>query len=437
MGTSPATRPSYAAAHAHEADRLESLRSYALLDTAPEDLYDDLALIAARMCGTPMAAVALVDDDRVWFKARFGIPRTEVPRGFTFCEQVVARTQPLAVADSRLDPRFRTAAEHGVLAYAGVPLVGRDGLPIGTLCVFDTVARQLPDKAVEWLRILAEQAVAHIELRRTDHRAGLADGFETSGLLRPERIRAALDDGELVPWFQPVVDLHTGRRCGAEALLRWEHPEHGLITPSTFLPVLEATGLILPTGRHVVRRSLAALRSALDTAPVGSSDEPGFGVSINASTLEIVQPGFARRIIDEIAEQAVPAGAVTIELTETGGPTPIEMLRPELQRLRDAGLRIDADDFGNGHSTLQRLLDLPLTGVKLDLSIISRVPQDARIARVVQWLVDGAHDLGLSVVAEGVEREEQRLFLREVGCDRAQGYLFGRPARDLCPGPTG
>lgn len=436
MGTSSATRPLHAATHAHEADRIESLHSYELLDSEPEDLYDDLALLAATMCGTPMAAVALVDDDRVWFKARFGIPRAQVPRGFTFCEQVVAQQRPLVVADSRLDPRFRTAAEHGVLAYAGVPLVGRDGLPIGTLCVFDSIARELPDKAVEWLRMLADQAVAHIELRRTDHRAGLAEAFEPSRLLRPERIRAALDDGELVPWFQPVVDLRTGRRCGAEALLRWEHPEHGPIPPSAFLPLLEATGLILPTGRHVVRQSLAALRSVLD-ATTGTAGAPAFGVSINASALEISRAGFARRIIDEVAEHGVPAAAVTIELTESGAPTPIDALRPELQQLRDAGLRIDADDFGNGHSTLQRLLDLPLTGIKLDLSIVSRVPHDVRVARVVEWLVGGAHELDLSVVAEGVETEEQRRFLRDVGCDRAQGYLFGRPGRTLGAGPTG
>jgi EAL domain-containing protein (putative c-di-GMP-specific phosphodiesterase class I) len=122
---------------------------------------------------------------------------------------------------------------------------------------------------------------------------------------------------------------------------------------------------------------------------------------------------------------------VTVELTETGTSESLDIVRRELGQLRDAGLQVDADDFGSGQSTLQRLLDLPLTGIKLDLGIIQRVTEEDRVARVVRWLVAGAHDLGLGVVAEGVETEAQRDFLREIGCDRAQGYLFGRPTPHL------
>lgn len=410
--------------HPHEADRLESLRSYGLLDSCPELIYDNLVLIAAKMAHVPMAAISLVDGDRVWFKARHGIPRTQVVRHGTFCAQVVASGEPLVVADSREDERFETASRDGVIAYAGVPLIGRDGLPIGTLCVFDEVPRLIPSSDLELLDMLAEQAVAHMELRRTDQRAGLPPTFDAVTEVRPERIRSALDNGELRSWFQPQVDLQTGERCGAESLLRWEHPTLGVIPPSRFLPLLEATGLILPTGRQVVRHSLTALS---DLYRSGTAAAP-FGVSINASVAEVAQTGFAAALIEEVDRVGLPHDAVTIELTETASSGPVSMIRPELEALRAAGIQLEADDFGSGHSTLQRLLDLPLTGIKLDMGLISRVPQDVRVARVVRWLVYGAHDLGYRVVAEGVETEAQRDFLVEIGCDRAQGYLFGRPA---------
>lgn len=410
--------------HPHEADRLESLRSYGLLDTCPELIYDNLVLIAARMCDVPMAAIALVDGDRVWFKARHGIPRTQVARHGTFCAEVVASESPLVVADSRDDPRFETAAGDGVIAYAGVPLVGRDGLPIGTLCVFDDVPRLIASSDLALLDMLAAQAVAHMELHRTDKRAGLLPNFDSVTEVRPERIRSALDKGELRSWYQPQIDLATGERCGAESLLRWEHPTLGVIPPGRFLPLLEATGLILPTGRQVVRHSLTALSELYRS---GSADAP-FGVAINASVAEVGQAGFASALIGEVDRAGLPHDVVTIELTETASSGPLSQIRPQLEELREAGIQLDADDFGSGHSTLQRLLDLPLTGIKLDMGLISRVPHDVRVARVVRWLVYGAHDLGYRVVAEGVETEAQRDFLVEIGCDRAQGYLFGRPA---------
>lgn len=426
MSTSSITRTDVSS-HAHEADRLESLQSYGLLDSCPELVYDEVVLLAAKVCDAPMAAIALVDTDRVWFKARHGIPRRQVRRTGTFCTEVVARQRSMLVTDSRDHARFATAANDGVLAYAGVPLVGRDGLPIGTLCVFDTQARQFPAASLEWLQMLADQTVAHMELRRTDRRAGLPSAFGSGDVVRPDRIRVAIDNGELKSWFQPVIDLATGRRCGAESLLRWDHPEIGIIPPNAFLPLLEATGLILPVGRQVVRRSLSALRDLHDRGTV----DPGFGVSINASATEIAQPGFAASLIEEVDRLDLPRELVTVELTETGGATPIDAIRCGLEQVREAGLNVDADDFGSGHSTLQRLLDLPLTGIKLDMGLISRVPHDVRASGVVRWLVLGAHDLGLRVVAEGVETQAQHDFLRDIGCDRAQGYFYGRPDPDL------
>lgn len=418
--------PSSLRTSSRELDRLESLHSYLLLDTASEEIYDHVVWMATRTCAAPMAAIALVDADRVWFKARHGIPRTQVPRAGTFCTELVARERPMTVADSRLDSRFATAAADGVIAYAGVPLVGRDGLPIGSLCVFDVEPREFTAASLEWLSLLAEQVVAHIELRRVDRRLGLTSGSEPAGIVSPEGLRTALDRGELRPWFQPIVDLGTGQHCGAEDLRRWEHPERGIVSPADFLPLLEATGLMRPAGRRVARLALAALGAARDDDHV----DPTTGVSINVSALEL-EDGFAQGLLTEVGRAGVPPRLVTVELTETGTGSCQDAVRRELTQLREAGLQVDADDFGSGQATLQRLLDLPLTGIKLDLGLVSRVPHDESVAHVLRWLVAGAHDLGLGVVAEGVETEAQRDFLREIGCDRAQGYLFGRPTARL------
>lgn len=418
---------------AHEEDRLESLLSYGVLDTAPEPVYDDLVRMAAELCGASVAAVSLVDVDRLWFKARVGIPMEETPRIGSMCNEVVTSRAPLVVMDSHAEPQWEEAARWGVRAYAGVPLIGRDGLPIGALCVVDTEPRTFSPETIDWLEMLARQAMTHLELQRTDQRAGLVPGFDTDDLLRPERIRAALDDGELVPYLQPIIDLRTGSVCGGEALLRWEHPEHGVVPPGSFIPMLEATGLILPVGRQVLRDALASVRRLRADGVVADD----FGVSVNISALQAAQQGFARGVLEELAAQELSPKILTVELTETASPTSDDVVRQELEALRAAGVKVDADDLGSGHSTLQRVLDLPVTAVKLDLSIISRVTHEPRIATVVGWLVRAAHELGLDVVAEGVETLAQLEFLRSVGCDRAQGYLFGKavpPALFVCDG---
>ena len=416
--------------HVHEADRLESLHSYRVLDTRPEAGYDDLVMLASKLCRTPMAMVSLVDADRQWFKARVGTDLEQTPRSEAFCAHVVASGAPLVVRDASQDPRFSwmPLVAAGARAYAGVPLIGRDGLPLGALCVLDVWPRRFGGNCVDVLRRLADQVVAQLELRRADFRAGVPlINSTTGGSLTSSRMRAALEQDEFVPYYQPIVELRTGRAHGMEALLRWKHPERGLIRPDEFIPTLEATGLILPVGRGVIRASLRELRALHASGRVPSS----FGVSVNVSAMQLTQPGLAQMVLGELEHLGLRPELVTVELTETGTQTPIALISPELEELRAAGVNVDADDFGSGHSTLQRVLDLPLTGIKLDLGIVGRLPDDERTARLVRWIIQGAHDLGLSVVAEGVETEAQASFLRGIGCERGQGYLFGKPAASM------
>lgn len=420
--------------HPKESDRLESLRSYGLLDTPPEPAYDDLVQLTAALLHTPMAMVSLVDRDRQWFKASVGTPLTGTPRDEAFCAYVAASGEPLVVPDARKDPRFAhfELVKDGVRSYAGVPLIGRDGLPLGALCVVDTRPRRFGRRALKLERVLADQVVARMELGRTDLRAGLRRPDSVS-LDRRAELRTALDRGEIQPYFQPIVDVATGRAIGMEALLRWVHPERGLLGPGAFLPAAEASGLIAPIGRHAAQQALRALRRCYDLGQA----EPPFGVSINVSPVQLREPGLAKAILNEIQQLGLPPQFVTIELTETGTVTPIAAIAHELEDLRSSGVMIDIDDFGSGYSTLQRMLDLPLTGLKLDMGIVHRLPDDDRTARVVRWLVKAAHDIGLDVVAEGVETEAQLAFLRALGCDRVQGHLFGQavPIESFFPAP--
>ena len=416
--------------HPHEHDRLESLRSYGVLDTPAEAAYDGLADLAALVCGTERAFITMVDADRVWFKSARGLPPganvTEIPRSTSFSTHVVASQAPRVISDASLDPVFAdlpaVCGELGLRAYAGVPLVGRDGLPLGVLCVVDTRPRWFTAQQLGALATLAEQAVVLLELRRADALHGRPVPDEDP-LSNPLRLRQALDDGEFVPWFQPAVDLATGEPLGLEALVRWEHPERGVLPPSAFLPAIESSGLMLPVGRHVLRESLRVL--ARLRAHGGVSQ--GFGMAINVSAVQLAEPGLAATVAEELDRHGLPAELLSLELTETVHLLDDDATRAELRALREIGVQLAIDDYGTGYSGLMRVLELPITALKLDRGLTRRLPHDGRALAVARSTVAMAAELGIGVVAEGVETRQQQRALLELGCVHGQGYLFSRP----------
>ena len=357
--------------HPHEHDRLESLRSYDLLDTAPEAAYDDLTHLAAQLCKAPVALITLVDADRQWFKSAYGIAAAETPREHSFCSDVVADERMLVVSDATEEPRYRdnplVTGPPGIRAYAGVPLVGRDGLPVGALCVIDRRPRHFSARQLDGLHLLAGQVVAQMELRRVDRAAGLAGGALLGEATNPVRLRLALDRGELRPHFQPIVELATGLTCGFESLLRWHHPAHGVLLPGLFLPAVESSSLVLPVGRHVLDRSLAALAELRSDPAL-----PAYlGVAVNVSALQLQQPGLAESVLTCLERHAVPPTLLTLEITETASLLDTAAARRELEALREAGVLLALDDYGVGWSGLGRLLELPLTTLKLDRSLVA------------------------------------------------------------------
>ncbi len=235
-----------------------------------------------------------------------------------------------------------------------------------------------------------------------------------------EELRRAIPAGEIEPWFQPVVDAKDGQIVGVEVLARWRHPEQGLLLPGAFVPMAEELGLI---GRIDEAVFEAGCQRAAPWVEAGLIE----GVAFNVSPRDLLDPAFSRKLIGRLAQTALPATALTVEITETFLLQDLALSRRHIERLNSKGVRIALDDFGTGYSNLRALMHLPIQTVKLDRSLICDVAKDGRVAKLVASMLHAAHALGVRIVAEGVEEEAQAIILRASGCDRMQGYWFARP----------
>jgi len=233
-------------------------------------------------------------------------------------------------------------------------------------------------------------------------------------------LRRAIPAGEIVPWFQPIIDTMTSRMVGVEVLARWNHPEQGLLSPAAFVPMAEELGLIRSIDEAVFEAACAR------TAPWVAEGLIEV-VSCNVSPRDLMDPAFSRKLIKRLSATALPATALTVEITETFLLQDMGLARRHIERLAATGINVALDDFGTGYSNLRALMHLPIQTVKLDRSLIDDVGRDPRVSKLVAAMLHAARSLGARIVAEGVEDEGQALFLRSAGCDRMQGYFFARP----------
>jgi diguanylate cyclase (GGDEF)-like protein len=234
------------------------------------------------------------------------------------------------------------------------------------------------------------------------------------------QFRQALDNGQVDVHFQPQVALSSRRVVGVEALVRWQHPEFGMLDPVEFVTLVEATGLIDPLTDYVLDRSLAQCRTWLDR---GLS----LSVAVNLSVRNLADTKFPCRVTDALTRHRVPANLLSFELTESAVMSDPERALPVLRGLNGLGVRIAVDDFGTGYSSLAYLRRLPVDEVKIDKSFVLGLASDLGDLAVVSAIIELGHSLGLLVVAEGVEQDATRDQLVEMGCDVAQGFLISRP----------
>ncbi|MCW5294262.1 putative bifunctional diguanylate cyclase/phosphodiesterase [Verminephrobacter eiseniae] len=234
-------------------------------------------------------------------------------------------------------------------------------------------------------------------------------------------LRQGLARAELLVYYQPVVD-HRARLMGAEALVRWRHPQRGMIGPADFIPLAEQTGLILPLGQYVLQTACAQLQR-WSRHP----DTAGLSISVNVSARQFRQPGFVAQVLHQLKSHGADPRRLKLELTESLLLGDIEDTIARMAQLKSEGVGFALDDFGTGYSSLSYLKRLPLDQIKIDQSFVREVLADPNDAAIVRTILALAKSLDLQVVAEGVETTGQLSFLQLHGCEGFQGYLFGRP----------
>ena len=281
-----------------------------------------------------------------------------------------------------------------------------------------------PDHATdaEVLVRRADMALEHarsyrgvVEMYSVEH-----DHFEAARLKLLGQVRPALERQEFVLFYQPKIDLASGRVTGVEALLRWHHPQRGMLAPLEFMPVIEQTALIGDVTMYVIDQALAQLaawrRLGLE-----------LGMSVNLSARNLQDPALPTHVQSLLETHATPEGALMVEVTESAAMTDTDRALRVLGALRGLGVGVSIDDFGSGHASIAYLTRLPATELKIDRSLITNICESPRDEAIAQTTIDLARHLDLSVVAEGIETLAVAKRLLEIGCDTGQGYYISRP----------
>lgn len=400
------------------ADRaeLQSRSAQHYLQCSPGENLHTTLVLAARATGFPVVMVNILDQ---WFQYTLAVSgggRVEpMPRQKTLCDLTVRTGVPVVVPDAGIDPRFAdnsAVVRSLVRGYAAVPLAGRESFIIGTLCVLDENVRVMSSEQlaalVEFGHIIEDQ----LELARR-----LFERPE-AGTMRTERLANAIADGQIKPWYQPIVDLATGRTVALEALARWRMPSGEVVQPVDFIPLAEESELI-------IELDLAVLREALQDLRKWRKRDPHLRMSVNLSGRHFQRPDCVSAIQQAAITAGVPCDAVDLELTETTRLTGA-MAVDLVGQLRKLGFRVWLDDFGTGWSSMESILQMPIDGVKIDHKMTAAIGTPVG-DRLVSSLIALAGDLGLQMVLEGVETQEAAQAARALGCRQAQGYLWSRP----------
>jgi EAL domain-containing protein (putative c-di-GMP-specific phosphodiesterase class I) len=415
--------------------RLTALAATGILDSAPEPSFDAITRLTAEYFKADTVLLDFADESRVWIKSYWGEPVRELPRRHSVFEMVLAEDGPVVVPDVSKHPDIAgdrlTIRRLEVASFASAPVRSGEGSILGTLTVLGCQPRR--GMAVEELRMLeslAEIVTSQLELRRMrktfltyctrhTHPAETADGMWPS----KSDLRRALDKRQFVLYYQPEVELSTRRIVGLEALIRWRHPERGLIPPMDFIPAAEETGLILPIGDWGLSEACSQIRrwnrENLDCAAPR--------VCVNLSASQFAREGLADHVEALLRQSGVSSRLLGLEMTESSLISDHGTALEVLGSLRRLGVSLRMDDFGTGYSSLNHLHSLPFDVLKIDRSFVARMTGGDQPLQIVRTIVELARVLGMDVVAEGIETIEQYSLLRQLGCRFGQGFLFSPP----------
>jgi EAL domain-containing protein (putative c-di-GMP-specific phosphodiesterase class I) len=415
--------------------RLAALDAIGILDTEREPAFDAITRLAAQYFRADTVLLGFADESRVWIKSYWGEPVRELPRNDSIFEMVLAENGPVVVPDVSHEPEIKGRGlplrRLSPASFASVPVRSCDGSIIGILTVFACQPRRA--MALDELRMLeslAEMATAQLELRRINRNCQ-CPGVRTPRAAKPanatwptsEDLLHALERRQFVLYYQPEVDLATRRIMGVEALIRWVHPERGIVPPLEFIPSAEDSGAILPIGDWGLAEACDQIQNWCSEDPRHSS----LRVCVNLSARQFAREGLTDHVEALLQRAGVASRQLGLELTEssliTDKHTAVEVLG-ELHRL---GVSLLMDDFGTGYSSLNYLNSFPFDVLKIDRSFVTRMTQGEQPLQIVRTIIELARVMGMDVVAEGIETHEQYALLRKLGCRYGQGYLFAPP----------
>ena len=401
-----------------ESRRSRSARHY-VVDGPLNHKLETILTLVSQTVEFPIVQINIIDEDTQHTISLFGAgDPAAVARSEAFCDTVVRTGFPVIVDDAAADPRFaglRSVVHGEIGSYLGVPLIGRESMVIGAVCVIDPATRVIGTDQLERLTDFGKVVEDQLDLIRRLKEQRL------EGAVATDEIARAIRDGEIVPWYQPVVDLTTGEMLGFEALARWEHPEGSVEDPRRFIPAAEDSDLIVDLDLAVIRRAFTDLKGWQDA-------NPALRLSVNLSARHLTSTHSAGLLQQAAHAAGVAPGSIDLELTET---TRIDVsaahVPAAVHRLRQIGFRVWLDDFGTGWSSLGQLLWVSIDGIKIDraLAVALGTPVGNALTSAVTGL---AAALGLSTTIEGIESQAQADLARALGCDHGQGYLWAVPS---------
>jgi EAL domain-containing protein (putative c-di-GMP-specific phosphodiesterase class I) len=421
-----------------ETARLAALAATRILDSEPEAPYDAITRLCAEYFQADTVLLGFADESRVWIKSFAGQSVRELPRKASVFEMVLAADGPVVIDDMARHPELErslpTMKRLGFASFASAPVRSFENHILGALTIFCREPRErMEAAALRMLENLADMAASQLELRRLRNavaaqgarrlRTSAPAAAPTQSWPQPQDLRRGLDQRQFVLYYQPEVELSTRKIVGLEALIRWQHPERGLIPPLEFIPLAEESGMILPIGDWGLWEACKQIQSwCRDDARHKS-----LRVCVNLSARQFSRHGLADHVEALLAQFGLSSRQLGLEMTESSLIPNMRIALEVLDSLRRLGVSLLMDDFGTGYSSLNHLHSFPFDVLKIDRSFVGRMTEGDQPMQIVRTIIELARVLGMDVVAEGIETVEQYRLLRQLGCRFGQGYLFARP----------